>query len=157
MPCTGWEPAAGFLWEAKVYMERLQPLQGSCVPQLLGFGYISNTPTFFMALSVVRGTPLAALRRPLAAEVRAAATEALRRVHEQGVLHGDVRLDHMVLVAAEAQPACSGRQQQQEQRQQREQQPAARVVILDFDHAKIGSSRSELRREEELLQSLLAP
>ena len=149
MPCIGWEPAAGFLWEAKVYIERLQPLQGACVPQLLGYGYISDTCEFFMALSVVRGTPLHVLRRPLPLEVRTAAAESLRQVHAQGVLHGDVRLDHMVLLAPEA---AAGSEQQQQQQQQ---QQAMRVVILDFDHARIAFSPGRLRTEEQLLQALL--
>ena len=95
---------------------------------------------------MVRGTPLHVLRWPLPLEVRSAAAESLRQVHAQGVLHGDVRLDHLVLLAPEA---AAGNEQQQQQQQ------AMRVVILDFDHARIACSPGRLRAEEQLLQALL--
>ena len=70
-----------------------------------------------------------------------AAKEALARVHALGVVHGDVRLENM-LVSQPKTPPRSG------------SAPSC-VVLLDFGHARCGASTEDIAAEMAYLQQLL--
>jgi serine/threonine protein kinase len=137
----GWVPATSFMWEAKVYL-RMQQLQGSCVPRLFGHGYANTTSCYFLAMTLAQGTPLDQLPQPLAPEVRAAAMRTLQQVHSLGVLHGDIRLDHLLL------------QQQDDESAAAEGRPL--VILIDFGRASIDAPTEALLEEQQELQQLLA-
>ncbi|PNW88095.1 hypothetical protein CHLRE_01g013900v5 [Chlamydomonas reinhardtii] len=156
--------------EVGIYGE-LQPLQGSYVPQLLGYGYCDGWQ-YFLATSL-EGPSLNREDGWTLGEAvtRAGAFAALDAVHACGVLHGDIALRNFVLAASHSQPAGmeggaaaggggggggveGGRAWQQE--------PC--VMLLDFGHAKLVATAAEecgeepaelLRRERKELQQLL--
>jgi hypothetical protein len=149
----GWEPAAGFTWEARVY-RRLRQLQGRRVPQLLGQGYLAGGREYFLALSLVRGTPLDELPRPLHAGVKQAAMAALQLVHSAGVMHADIDLRHFWLLPASKQqhgqlgpdpgdaPAGGG--------------TTPTVLLLDFGNSRMSrAAAQEMGAEMRQLQAML--
>jgi predicted Ser/Thr protein kinase len=141
-----WQPASAFMWEAKV-LRRLQPLQGLYVPALWAHGYVGSEDSYFMAMTLVHGTPLSKLSKPLPEAVQAAALHTLRHVHSLGVLHGDLRLGHLLLAgpsgAAPAGDAIGGG-------------ASVRVFLIDFDQASLDAPKEQLQAEEAELQELLS-
>jgi hypothetical protein len=149
----GWEPAAGFTWEARVY-RCLRELQGKCVPRLLGQGYTDDGREYFMALSMVCGTPLDQLPAPLHGDVKWAAMATLQLVHSVGVLHGDIGLHHFWLLR--------GSKQQHRQPGQAAGEVAAggsgapTVLLLDFGNSRISrAAAQQMGAERQQLQDLL--
>lgn len=150
----GWEPAAGFAWEARVY-RCLRQLQGTCVPRLLGQGYTDGGREYFMALSLVCGTPLDRLPAPLHGDVKRAAMATLGLVHSAGVLHGDICLRHLWLLQRPNRPhgqpgpgageAAAGGSSS-----------TPTVMLLDFGNSRISrAAAQQMGAERQQLQALL--
>ena len=148
----------------------LHRLQGKVIPKLLGVGrHWLGTP--FLATSLVRGTSLSALLTyGIPSAVRKAAVLALSRFHKEGVLHGDVTLNNMILEsqydhhkagtatvvqgstggtgtsAGTESGGCGG---------PKEEPAKAHVVIIDFGRSSIGASREEMDQEMTRLRRIL--
>eukprot|EP00877_Chromochloris_zofingiensis_P004974 jgi/Chrzof1/14478/Cz09g04090.t1 len=143
----------------------LQPLHDVYVPAILGIGMTCGTLACFIATSLVQGTPLSDLAEQslLTPEACVAAVEALQAVHSRGVLHRDVRLDHMILVDG-------GSSQQQRHKQQCPGSSAGKgapagcsssshvrpqVMLPDFDNAVACTCKAEMVAEMNELQQEL--
>ena len=70
----------------------LSDLQRKCIPSLMGVGRIPALHSAFIAMQLVRGTALSAMRC-IPDGVAVAAQRALAQLHAHGVAHGDVRLE----------------------------------------------------------------
>jgi serine/threonine protein kinase len=106
----------------------LQPLWGSDVPRVMGYGMCSDLPFRVLILELVVGTWLDAHSPKM---VRQSAVDALKRIHEVRVMHGDIRTEN-ILVTKDL-----------------------RVVFLDFGFAKIDSNKEEREAELSSLQEML--
>eukprot|EP00878_Enallax_costatus_P034303 GHUV01038026.1.p1 GENE.GHUV01038026.1~~GHUV01038026.1.p1 ORF type:complete len:120 (+),score=21.44 GHUV01038026.1:905-1264(+) len=77
--------------------DHLQDLQGACIPRLLGHGLWHNDTTLFMATSVIQGYHPSYEGNP--PQVLTTIEQALRSIHNHGVLHGDLRVENILLAA----------------------------------------------------------
>ncbi|PNH05089.1 hypothetical protein TSOC_008675 [Tetrabaena socialis] len=114
----------------------LEPLQGKAVPVLLAAGHLA-AGVHFLATGLVQGSPLSSLV-PVPDAVARAAMRALERVHgtSPGFLHGDIRLQNMLLAAGtgEDTPTC---------------------VVLDFGRSRLGGNTQQQEHERAQLRALL--
>ncbi|PNW84306.1 hypothetical protein CHLRE_04g229050v5 [Chlamydomonas reinhardtii] len=136
--------------EARIY-QLLRPVQGTHVPELLGFGTCDGWQ-YFLATSL-EGPALSSEEGwALGEEVTcAAAFAALDAVHRCGVLHGDIALRNFVLAAPPA-GGGGGKQdwrsgsQEASSGQQAQRQPL--VLLLDFGLAQSVAEAAEEQGEE---------
>eukprot|EP00878_Enallax_costatus_P018660 GHUV01019654.1.p1 GENE.GHUV01019654.1~~GHUV01019654.1.p1 ORF type:complete len:336 (+),score=92.41 GHUV01019654.1:396-1403(+) len=76
----------------------LEPLQGDCIPKLLGHGLWHHDNAYFVATSVVHGGhPDSSSSISCPPQAIKAAEETLTRIHSCGVLHGDIRANNMLM------------------------------------------------------------
>ena len=91
----------------------LQRLQGRHVPELQAWGDLEYGVRFLALRRVAGAQPLSSLQRPLPAAVKGAALQALAVVQAAcpGFVHGDVRLENVVVLEAAASGGLRGEQQ----------------------------------------------
>jgi serine/threonine protein kinase len=126
--------------EARSYSV-LHQEQGEVVPQLLGVGWYPLAGVRYLAVRRIQGSPLSGLPT-IPPSVAAAAVRALERVHRAGgpgFLHGDVRLQNILLEEAAASSDAN-----------------PRCFIIDFGRASEGGSVAQQRQEVRELKALLA-
>ncbi|KAG0598088.1 hypothetical protein M758_12G044900 [Ceratodon purpureus] len=87
-------PRDAFVAEQQGY-KYLKPLQGKCVPILYAVGSMAHYNMAFMALSD-EGTSKFGTS-PLTRSLKKQVLEALDGIHNLGVLHNDVKLDHVLI------------------------------------------------------------
>lgn len=116
-----------FTRELRAYMH-LRGQQGLLLPRLLQHGVLAHVGAFFLALSH-EGEALPE-DGPLAPDDRAAMLAAVRGLHGQGVLHGDIRRANFV---------------------RRGHGP---VKLVDLEMAVIGSSRETMDAEVAQVEAL---
>ncbi|KAJ3050557.1 hypothetical protein HK097_008503 [Rhizophlyctis rosea] len=106
--------------EVSIY-GKLQELQGNTVPLLLSFGNCAGGQFGWIALEEVAP---AADQPAWSREDVEAAKSALRRVHEKGILHGDIRPENFI-------------------------KAPDRMVIVDFEHSEeVGTGAEEAKNWE---------
>ncbi len=123
--------------EVSVY-QRLQSLQGKCIPKLLAQGRFGGAMFFGI------GTSLLGPVAPLTSENRSKALAALKAIHSCGVLHRDIRPENLLL----------GRGHQGHQ-----------VFVIDLAFARAsphnsdrhGDEQSKFEGEEQTLLQLYEP
>ena len=121
------------------HSQALHKLQGSCIPKMLGLGTMWSGDAF-LAMSLVQpGTKLTDVR--LGPSLCTSAKDALARVHAHGLVHGDVRLENMLVCQHKVVPHGG--------------LVPSPVVIVDFGHARCGASPRDLAAEMEGLLRLL--
>ncbi|KXZ46815.1 hypothetical protein GPECTOR_40g549 [Gonium pectorale] len=119
----------------------LAELQGSVLPELLAAGRtFDDLNVYFIATALVPGETLWQVlgQRWLQPEEMAAAVGALQQLHaaRPGFLHGDVRLENVMLL-------------------RREPGEAARCMVLDLGLSRLDGSEEEQRAEVRGLRELL--
>eukprot|EP00882_Tetradesmus_deserticola_P003656 GHRQ01003868.1.p1 GENE.GHRQ01003868.1~~GHRQ01003868.1.p1 ORF type:complete len:277 (+),score=98.35 GHRQ01003868.1:1053-1883(+) len=110
---------------------RLQDLQGRGIPALYGAGFVDSGNSFFLALSVVERPHQPSSSLPRGA--REAAEQVLHKVHEAGVLHGDISPSNVLL---------------------QEVNGSWKAWIIDFGHAQEAKSVQDCQLEIAQLAAL---
>ena len=83
--------------ELSIYQDALLPLQGSCIPRVVAPGTIptaSGARHPFFAMDLLPYS-LMQMLSALDDELEQSVLSSLQRIHEQGVLHGDVTPEHV--------------------------------------------------------------
>ncbi len=83
--------------ELSIYQDALLPLQGSCIPRVVASGTIptaSGARHPFFAMDLLPHS-LKQMLSALDDELEQSVLNSLQRIHEQGVLHGDVTPEHV--------------------------------------------------------------
>ena len=83
--------------EFEVYL-RLRPLWGEVVPRLFWYGACQQTSREILAIEYLPGEPLNVATAD--DKVKVATIKALNRIHELGVLHGDLRESNILVVGS---------------------------------------------------------
>lgn len=125
--------------EFSIYQDKLLTLQGSCTPRVVASGTVptaSGARLPFFALDLLPYSLLHMLSA-LNDELEERVLYSLQRIHERGVLHGDLTPEHVrfstrELVASSRQPKW-----------------------VDFSHARRGASCVELAAEAEECRHML--
>ncbi len=172
---------AAYYREALAY-QALEALQGKVVPKVLAHGRMKGglASLRYLAMRPVRGgVPLSDHPRPFPDEVARAAVRALAVVHRgvPGLLHGDVRLENVLLVSGmEARPvggaassagqpaggpAASG-EAAGDVAPSRDDDGAGgtvgsrcRCVVIDFGGSRFGGTGRQQKEERSALRRLL--
>ncbi|PNH04106.1 hypothetical protein TSOC_009783 [Tetrabaena socialis] len=112
--------------ESSAY-DAVQGLQGTVVPKLLAAGH-ANHGVYYIAVSRLPGQPLSEVARPFPPGVVKAAEDALRQLHAAcpGFLHGDIRLQNMILLP----PGSPGGD-------------CAKCMVIDFGQARLGRAEEQ--------------
>jgi RIO-like serine/threonine protein kinase len=113
--------------EVSVY-QRLSSVQGICVPRLLASGSTVMKGHFLVALEFVDGAAMAA---PVPPDQQKAVLGALRAIHAQGVMHGDLKPAN-ILVTTDGS-----------------------IRFIDFERACITDADHQLRQEDAALRLLV--
>ncbi len=129
----GWVPRNSYMWEWRV-LQHLRPLWGKCVPAIYAHGLMEDEDEYFIAMARLKGRPLCDLPQPLPIAVQQAAVRALDEVHARNVLHGDISLDHFMLVS---------------------EGPSPVVMLYDFGRSMLGASDVQCGAERRQLLELL--
>ncbi len=112
--------------------------QKGTVPELLGHGKVDHGIRV-LALRCINGVLHSAIRCTFSAQQASlaaeAAQQALKALHEQGVLHGDVHGDNLMFSIRDDGVAC---------------------VVLDFGRASLRPTAEEQERELARLRRLLS-
>jgi hypothetical protein len=117
------------LREAGVYVE-LGKLQGRDIPELKGVGYTAGG--LFALMTEFGGSPIEV--ENLNDEKRRVIKGVLASIHGEGILHGDIRSDNILV---------------------EECYDGSRVKIIDFGFSRKFSSRNESEREMAVRQKLI--
>ncbi|CAG8550992.1 3861_t:CDS:2 [Ambispora gerdemannii] len=81
--------------EIKIYLRPLMDIQEIYIPKLLKFGVLHEAFVFiFMSLA---GRSFAELENNITKEEKQLAIEGLQAIHARGVVHGDVRLENIMV------------------------------------------------------------
>jgi tRNA A-37 threonylcarbamoyl transferase component Bud32 len=120
---------ADFVREVDAYMQ-LQPLQGSCIPEMLTVGRLPHSG--HPVLAVRLGEPV---HQPVTPAVAAGIRHALKQLHAAGAAHGDVRLQNMLMQPGEH----------------------AHVLLCDLERCILRANDEALAADEQELESLLQP
>ncbi|CAG8791690.1 853_t:CDS:1, partial [Dentiscutata erythropus] len=81
--------------EIKIYHGPLKEIQGIYIPKLLKFGVLHEA--FVFIFTSFAGESFAELGNKLTKEEKQLAIEGLRAIHIRGVMHGDVRLENIMV------------------------------------------------------------
>ena len=73
----------------------LKDIQGICIPKLVCYGYLLNTPYFAIGTTFV-GKSLEKFKT-IARMQEQKAYKALDEIHKRGVLHNDIRKENIIL------------------------------------------------------------
>ncbi|GET04664.1 kinase-like domain-containing protein [Rhizophagus clarus] len=79
--------------EVEIY-KVLADVQGKCIPKLICYGYYCGGMSFVIGLSIV-GTPLG--DHTLTKQQKTKTLKALKKIHDHGVLHNDVREENILV------------------------------------------------------------
>jgi RIO-like serine/threonine protein kinase len=120
---------ADFLREVDAYMQ-LQPLQGSCIPEMLTVGRLPHSGHPLLAVRL--GEPV---HEPLTSAVAEGIRHALKQLHAAGVAHGDVRLRNVLLLPGEQ----------------------GHVLLWDLERCVLHANEEAVAADERDLESLLQP
>jgi serine/threonine protein kinase len=116
-----------FVAEQKAYKD-LKPLWGKCVAILYGVGYLAHYNTIFMAFSDEGVCKLGT--SPLTRRVKKQVLEALDDIHSRGILHNDVKFEHILI--SQGTPK-----------------------FIDFQGSSTSASSTDLNGEQNYMQVLL--
>lgn len=119
--------------EIKIYLGPLMDIQCIYIPELLEFGILHEA--FVFILTSLSGKSFARLDDVTEREKKLA-IEGLQAIHARGVLHGDVRLENIMVNRSES-------------------ISKSRVQWIDFAWSKIGRNFKDFNRELIELKSLL--
>lgn len=140
-------------WNALQY---LAAAQVRAVPQLLGVGHL-YLGVHYLATAMVHGQPLSCVQ-PLTREVAAAAGRALAQVHaaHPGLLHGDVRLQNILLVTSSSQlPAGEASSSGSSSGGSSSSEPSLECKVVDFGASSWDGSPAAQQQEVRQLIRLM--
>ncbi|RIA94011.1 hypothetical protein C1645_761095 [Glomus cerebriforme] len=119
--------------EIKIYLGPLMDIQDIYTPKLLKFGILHEA--FVFALTSLSGKSFAELD-DITEREKQFAIEGLQAIHARGVMHGDVRMENIMVDRSES--ICK-----------------SRVRWIDFAWSKMGRDSKDFNRELIELRSLL--
>jgi hypothetical protein len=119
--------------EIKIYLGPLMDIQCIYIPELLEFGILQEA--FVFILTSLSGKSFARLDDVTERE-KTLAIEGLQAIHARGVLHGDVKLENIMVNRSES-------------------ISKSRVQWIDFAWSKMGRNSKDFNRELIELKSLL--
>ncbi|PNG99895.1 hypothetical protein TSOC_014315 [Tetrabaena socialis] len=149
-----WELCAlAAYWQESVAYRALTMLQGSVVPLVLAHGKLPYGLRYIALRPIEGGEPLSGCLQPFPRAVAVAALRALQEVQAAcpGFVHGDVRLENLLLVRAPGRGGAA----------EGEGEPdalggaALRCVLLDFARSRMDGSEQQQQRELAQLRQLL--
>lgn len=137
-----WDADAHDAYRREVAAYRaLARLQGSVVPEVLDYGRMRFGLRYIALRPVEGGQPLSSCEWPFPRAVAKAAVKALQTAHAtcEGFVHGDVRLENMLLLRQGA--AAGG--------------GTPRCVLLDFEWSRTDGDKEQQEQEQAQLERLL--
>ncbi|RGB22811.1 hypothetical protein C1646_598826, partial [Rhizophagus diaphanus] len=81
--------------EIKMYLGPLKEIQGICIPRLLKFGILHEA--FAFTLTSLAEETFATMGDNITRKQKQLAIKGLQELHSKGVMHGDIRLENIVV------------------------------------------------------------
>lgn len=119
--------------EIKIYIGPLQEIQGVYIPRLLKFGVLHEA--FVFILTSLAEVTFATMGDNITRKEKQLAIEGLQKLHSKGVIHGDIRLENIMLKRKYDGSTC--------------------VWWIDFGWCKMTDNMKDLNKELEDLKYLL--
>lgn len=136
MSVEGWQPQSSYTWEGHVYKKCSNCQAIGAISILLGEGLTFAGQLYFIALTPAPGKALSALSKQELAATEGAAVQALQALHADGVLHGDLHADNIMVDLQAGKPPC--------------------VTLLDLGHSVLSHNKQAQDRELRHLRALIS-